>query len=403
MWKILKKFLRTIALWLPLCCMIVNAYAVDEIETIPLYPYMTMVWGSETSTQPFVKAFDNINSVDTVAAQGVNYKGIFVYQSALEKNTFYHIRMNVDCPAAVTQGWLSETSTGVITQTGGEVKTLMFPANTLAPYAATIKQAHDSGTHLKIGWSYDSAMVQSITSYVGAKAYYYLTRNSDRNFTIDCVFYFNDEFFQYGWSYDASSTRYMQCYLGLVIPVAGNLGIKQMDVYPVGGNDYNGKLDRIISLLQAQGGGLSREDIQAATLAALEQHDAAEEQKGNNKIQQIKQQIESITEPYKENLNTLQDATRSITSALNYSGTDAVLTFPEARNPMADNALLWEEKEIDLAEYWEQLPQPLKSAITIILTFLILYKVILEMVDEIIWVIYMDKNVDKAERNAIGL
>lgn len=71
-----------------------------------------------------------------------------------------------------------------------------------------------------------------------------------------------------------------------------------------------------------------------------------------------------------------------------YSGTDCVLTFPEARNPLTNNSLLWESHDIDIGQYYNRLPSVLTGAIRIILSCLIGFAVVDEVLRIIAYCVY---------------
>ena len=124
--------------------------------------------------------------------------------------------------------------------------------------------------------------------------------------------------------------------------------------------------------------------VPSAVEDALNKHDQQQETQGNSKIEEFKEQISEIIDPYFENTEQISDALHSgFGGVFGYGGTNATITFPAAHNPMADGALLWPEQTVDLGYWWNRLPAALRAFITAYSTFVILYACISEMLDTI--------------------
>lgn len=124
--------------------------------------------------------------------------------------------------------------------------------------------------------------------------------------------------------------------------------------------------------------------VPGAVEDALINHDQQQESQAGSKIEQFKEQLQETIDPYFENTTEIRDALHGgLTGVFGYSGTNAVITFPAANNPMADGAQLWPELTVDLGYWWNQLPTAFRSMITIYATFVILYCCLSEMLDTI--------------------
>lgn len=251
---------------------------------------------------------------------------------------------------------------------------LLFPATRLSPYIERLE-----GTGNTVNIPYTWAEVQKIETYIGAKAYYYYTKNSDTEFTIDAVMYLNEEFWQYGWSYDASSTRQMQCYLGILFPNQGRINYTSFEVINTEGSDYNGKLDQIISILQSQGGGLTQEDIKQATVEALRQHEQEEQQQAQQGTQDAQHQAEQAMARYTELMEQMKTAMAGIEDIKNIDTSTYTLTIGPFTNPMTGG--VFPAVGVDFYTAYQVMPAILKTTCPIVVTFFVLMAYAREFLD----------------------
>lgn len=132
--------------------------------------------------------------------------------------------------------------------------------------------------------------------------------------------------------------------------------------------DYTSILNEIKNTLESQSGsGITPEQVEEAMISALQKHDQQQETELNSAVQQGQDQIEEALDPYftesqkfyiTQTINTIKN------DLLGYTGTQCVITFPKANNPMAANAVLWPEKEIDIAAAYRTLPQKIRVIIS---------------------------------------
>lgn len=142
-------------------------------------------------------------------------------------------------------------------------------------------------------------------------------------------------------------------------------------------NQINQKLES----LAGAGGGLTEEQVSAAVEEALQNHDESLKSEFDDLLNDADRKIKGELHGFQQSTERIYQSMSGITESLSYSGTNSVLTLPEARNPLANNALLWSRQTVDLAAAWLSLPQNLRNAISIVLSLLILVAVVKECID----------------------
>lgn len=159
------------------------------------------------------------------------------------------------------------------------------------------------------------------------------------------------------------------------VDVTSYTGIKVDGVYTQILNDISSKLDSM------SGGGLTQEEINQAIQDALSAHDELLRNEGQSKLDELMEQLGSITEPYKQAVDQITGTLANVSNIFSYSGTDAVITLPAAVNPLAGNAVLWQAQQIDLGAAYNTLPSSLRTLLQYALRAAVLLAVLHEVIN----------------------
>lgn len=139
-------------------------------------------------------------------------------------------------------------------------------------------------------------------------------------------------------------------------------------------------LQEIKNNLAASGGGLSEEDIKNAVQDALDDHDESLIDKVENALQDFADQVSDTFGSVVASTENIKSSLSNFSNIFSYTGTDCVLSFPEARNPMTGNSLLWARQDVDIGQTYSAFPSALTSALKVFLDALIAMAVINEVI-----------------------
>lgn len=142
-------------------------------------------------------------------------------------------------------------------------------------------------------------------------------------------------------------------------------------------------LQEIKNNLASSGGGLSEEDIKNAVEDALNDHDEGLIDKVEEALQDFADQITNTFGSAIASTENIKNSLSNFSKVFAYTGTDCVITFPEARNPMTNNSLLWEAQNVDIGQYYNQFPSALTNALRIVLDCLVAFAVVNEVISVI--------------------
>lgn len=190
------------------------------------------------------------------------------------------------------------------------------------------------------------------------------------------LFYIPEDF------YNQNVELFMQTFamfnLG-VCDVSTNVTVREITSAYIDDPIYN-VLQEIKNNLASSGGGLSEEDIKNAVEDALNDHDDGLIDKVEEALQDFADQVTNTFGNAISSTENIKNSLSNFANVFSYSGTDCVLTFPEARNPLTNNSLLWGSHDIDIGQTYSAFPSALTSALKVFLDALIAMAVIDEVI-----------------------
>lgn len=360
--RLIKKILRTICIWWVLVLLMIPAYAALETnytlsEIVTGYSYVD---GSSTAYKYSYRLYKHdfnqlpIEIESRVAAGYVDVVGFFI--SGLTSNAVYRFSIGLETDA--------QTETGEIVP-DKYINLRLYAADIIDelsysdPTSVTIPNGTTTITEDDYSLFYDA------TSKM-----------------LHGVMYISDTFAEE--HPELMTHSYMLLCLGTTTVKANKItltsytGLKADGLYTEILNEISEKLESI-----AGGGGLTEEQIDQAIQDALAAHDEQLRAEGQSKLDELMAEINTLVAPYASAANDITNALDGFSDVLNSTSTVSVLTLPEARNPLANNALLWPEYHIDMEAAWNQLPAVFRTAVTVTLTFVILYK----LFDEVVFIL----------------
>lgn len=364
---LIKKILRTICIWWVLAGLLISANALlltsDQPQHYILGSYTDDSETLNLSMKQYPSDWDgdiifNYNEYDW--GSEVAFYSFWV--SRLYTNTYYTWGIPVDpLGQNIETGNLYDTSTQkiqLVLDTGLYVDTTQI--NTLINNVTIDKESYV----LQLPQEYYSMFYDATSKMLW------------------CVMYLPDHYMTGMEAY--MQHVYIMSSLGNLVPTdAFTMIYGQTEINADG--LYSNQLNEIISKLEsmAAGGGLTQEEVNEAIEDALAAHDEQLRDEGQSKLDQLIEQISSVTDPYRQAVDQITGTLENVSNIFAYSGTDAIITFPAAVNPLANNAVLWEAQEIDIGAAYTALP----SSLRILLQYALRAAVLLAALHEVINII----------------
>lgn len=378
--RLFKKILRTILIWSAIAALLLLQINASYIETILNPPNIllgTRIQSSSTQDNDnyhvYPYTFDYQGEISTevhTIFQDAQNAVLGFWHSRLYADTFYKFVVNVE-----------------INQSNGEeLETGKVVINNITQWLQIIPDE----LFMQIDSKYANMGVLQTATMLRQPLinddYYTMFYDATSN-QLSGIFYLPQSYFDL---YPENQQHvYIMIGLGNLLNVTTKITVSQYlgttpdGVYTDILNQINNKLEN----LAASGGGLTEEQVSAAVEEALKNHDESQKNEFEEQLNNAQSQIYGELQDFQLAAANIYMSLTGVTNSLRYSGTDSILTLPEARNPLANNALLWSRQTVDLAGAWLSLPQTLRSAISVILSLLILLAVVKEVIDIIRWLL----------------
>lgn len=355
----LKRLFLVFLLTMVLLSVNISAALTDADIAYPLVPYFAgSYYGSGNRAFKdvfFCRVYRNNNVLMRIgnSEQLIPYYG-FLY-SNLQAGKLYKWQLQLDKPLE-----LEDNTVGDLVQTNQTNLQIAIPA--IFNNFPDLESQLDTGNAIVTN---DNPLDLQGKTYSIPNTSYCMFYDQN-NLTITNLLILPDDFFN-GVEQLQIHAYILQSFGASMVEQNTSIVINQSISFSVNG-DYSNVLNEIKQTLESQSGsGITPEQVENAVISALQQHDQQQESELNSAIQEGQDKIEEALDPYfneSQNFYITQTINTIKNDLLGYTGTQCVITFPKANNPMAQNAVLWPEKEIDIAAAYRTLPGQIRIIIS---------------------------------------